>query len=132
MLPTDAKERKGLPMARGALDYFPRALAYLAHVSKIGNDQHNPGQPMHWALDKSTDHADCILRHMAERGTFDVDGVRHSGKMLWRAAANLEIELRAEEGDPEAIRQVREIGTAAHNALLDAILIDRLNGPREK
>lgn len=82
-------------MARGVLDYFPRALMAVANVSFVGNEQHNPGQPMHWAKEKSTDHADCILRHLAERGTIDDDGLRHSAKVAWRALAQLEIELEA-------------------------------------
>jgi hypothetical protein len=118
ILPTDAKSRKAVPMARGALDYFPRALAGVAELSRIGNDQHNPGQPMHWAKDKSTDHADCIMRHLADRGTIDTDKVRHSIKVAWRALAQAEIEILAEEGDPEAIRQVKEFGTEAHKARL--------------
>lgn len=125
MLPTDPKARKDLPMARGVLDYFPRAFAALAGVSLKGNQQHNPGQPMHWAKEKSTDHADCIMRHLSERGTIDTDGERHSAKVLWRAAANLEIELLAEEGDPEAVKQVRALGTVAQNARLDRVLAER-------
>lgn len=97
LLPTDAKERKNTPIATGVLDYFPRALAEVARVSKAGNDQHNPGQPLHWSKGKSTDHADCIARHLIERGTVDpVDGIRHSGKLAWRALAQLEMELEAE------------------------------------
>lgn len=94
-LSTDKKLRKDSPMARGVLDYFPRALMAVANVSFVGNEQHNPGQPMHWAKEKSTDHADCILRHLAERGTIDDDGLRHSAKVAWRALAQLEIELEA-------------------------------------
>lgn len=93
MLPTDAKQRKAMPVCRGALDYFPDAIAYVAYVSKVGNDQHNPGQEMHWAKEKSTDHADCIARHLMERGLVDGDGVRHSGKMAWRALALLQTEI---------------------------------------
>jgi hypothetical protein len=96
-LATDPKARKAAPMDRGLLRYFPKALAYVAEVSRIGNEQHNPGQPMHWAKEKSTDHGDCIVRHQCEAGTFDADKVRHSGKVAWRALAQLEIEL--EEGD---------------------------------
>ena len=40
-----AEERKARPMATGVLDYFPNALMYVAYVSKVGNDQHNPGEP---------------------------------------------------------------------------------------
>lgn len=92
-LPSDTKARKDLPLARGLLDYFPRACAAVAEVSRVGNDQHNPGEPMHWAREKSTDHADCIVRHLIERGTLDDDGLRHTAKVAWRALALLETEL---------------------------------------
>lgn len=98
-LPTDAAERKGVPLATGLLDYFTAALVEIARVSKAGNDQHNPGQPLHWARSKSQDHADCIMRHLSERGTVDTDGMRHSAKMAWRALALLQTELE-EAGVP--------------------------------
>lgn len=98
MLPADAQGRKDTPMATGVLDYFPDALAEVARVSRAGNDQHNPGQPLHWAREKSTDHADCIMRHLSERGTLDTDGQRHSAKVAWRALALLQTELEAEDG----------------------------------
>jgi len=95
-LPVDAEQRKNLPLARGLLDYFPDALAYVAMVSKAGNDQHNPGQDIHWARGKSTDHADCIMRHLIDRGLPDItDGLLHSGKLAWRALALLQMELEA-------------------------------------
>ncbi len=92
-LPTDAKARKDQPIARGLLDYFPLACAAVAELSRIGNEQHNPGQPMHWVREKSTDHADCIVRHLIDRGTVDTDGVRHATKVAWRALALLQTEL---------------------------------------
>ena len=92
-LPHDAKERKNTPLCTGVLDYFPLALAEIARVSVEGNRQHNPGEPLHWAKDKSTDHADCVLRHLVDRGKMDVDNQRHSAKLAWRALALLEIEL---------------------------------------
>jgi hypothetical protein len=75
------------------LDYFPNALAEVAKISKQGNIQHNPGQPLHWTRRKSTDHADTIIRHLMERGSVDVDGTSHSAKMAWRALALLQEEL---------------------------------------
>ena len=92
---SEAERRKAQPLARGCLDYFPDALLAVAALSKIGNDQHNPGEPMHWARKKSTDHADCILRHMVDRGKTDIDGVRHSTKVAWRALAQLQLEIEA-------------------------------------
>lgn len=92
-LPTAKEERKAIPLAEGVLWYFPNALAEIANVSRVGNDQHNPGQPMHHARGKSSDHADCILRHLVDAGKTDTDGLRHSAKMAWRALALLQEEL---------------------------------------
>ena len=94
---TEAQIRKEHPMATGVLDYFPDALWEVAGVSFIGNQQHNPGQPMHWAKEKSTDHADALLRHLKDRGSLDTDGVPHSAKLAWRALALLQIELENAE-----------------------------------
>lgn len=99
-LPNDAAARNEYPMADGLLYYFTAALAEVSRVSKVGNDQHNPGQPMHWARGKSTDHANKILRHLSEAGTIDKDGTRHSAKVAWRALALLQEELEREEGAP--------------------------------
>lgn len=92
-LPTEAAERKKFPVVTGVLDYFPDAIVAVAEVSRVGNDQHNPGQPLHWDKTKSTDHADCVGRHLIDRGTIDVDGIRHSAKMAWRALALLQTEI---------------------------------------
>jgi hypothetical protein len=101
VLPADAKERKKIPIGTGVIDYFPAALAEIAKVSFAGNEQHNPGQELHWARGKSTDQADTIIRHFLERGKIDVDGQRHSAKLAWRALALLQLELE-EEGAPIA------------------------------
>ncbi len=103
VLPTDSAARKKVPLCRGLLDYFPAALAAVAEVSRIGNEKHNPGEPMHHAREKSSDHADCIVRHLTERGGFDEFDlpsgehvrVRHSAEMAWRALALLQEELEA-------------------------------------
>lgn len=92
-LPTDARERKKIPIATGFLDYFPLAVCAVAEVSRVGSKQHHPDEPLHWDKNKSTDEADCLLRHFLERGTFDTDGQRHSAKVAWRAMALLEREL---------------------------------------
>lgn len=102
-LPTDSKARKDTPVVRGFLDYFPAAVAEVARLSKAGNDKHNPGQDMHHARSKSTDHADCIVRHLMDRGTIDPeDGIRHSAKVAWRAMALLQEELEAAGAAPKA------------------------------
>ena len=96
LLPTDAQERKQIPVVSGVLDYFPLAIAEVAKCSKAGNDQHHPGEPLFWDKTKSTDHADCIGRHLIDRGKFDTDGQRHSAKLAWRALALLQLELEEE------------------------------------
>lgn len=115
-LPTTVDARKGMPIATGVLDYFPRAMAAVARCSKAGNDQHNPGQPLHWDKTKSDDHADCLVRHLIDRGTLDSDGVQHSAKVAWRALAILELELelatKENKGDIECRPTVYEDWTA--------------------
>jgi hypothetical protein len=101
ILPESATERKKIPIGTGVLDYFPAALAAVAAVSYAGNEQHNPGQELHWSRGKSGDQADTLIRHFLERGTLDVDGHRHSAKMAWRALAILQLELES-EGAPIA------------------------------
>jgi hypothetical protein len=98
LLPGDSAARKEVPMASGLLDYFPDALAEVARVSFLGSEKHNPGEPTHWARGKSMDHADCIIRHLTERGSRDPAGVRHSAQMAWRALALLQQELEDELG----------------------------------
>jgi hypothetical protein len=93
---TDPKQRKTYPLATGVLDYFPDALAEVAHVSYVGNQQHNPGEPLHWAKEKSTDESDALMRHLIQRGTIDTDGIRHSAKVAWRALALLQREIEGE------------------------------------
>ena len=95
-LPSDAKERKQVPLWSGLVQYFPDALAAVAHLSYVGNEQHNPGQPLHWAREKSADQEDTLLRHLWDKGTVDTDGVRHSTKLAWRALAILQLELEQE------------------------------------
>ena len=99
----DSEARKRQPIAAGVLDYFPAAIAAVAEHSFIGNEKHNPGQALHWSRGKSMDHADCIARHLIERGTFEeieLNGktyrVRHSAALAWRALALLQEELEAE------------------------------------
>lgn len=117
MLPTGAKDRKEYPITSGVLDYFPEAIAAVANVSFIGNKQHNPGEPLHWAREKSMDHEDCIARHLLERGTIDVDGMRHTAKLAWRALALLQLEI---EADTKIAR------TASEQTALDAAFNDNI------
>lgn len=92
LIDADSATRKNFPMARGLIDYFPDALAAVAAHSKKAGDKHHPGEEMHWERGKSQDHADCIVRHLVNRGGFDGDD-RESTALAWRALALLQEEL---------------------------------------
>lgn len=81
--PEDSAARKTYPLYSGVLQYFPAALAAVAHHSYLGNEKHNPGQPLHWARGKSDDHLDAAARHLAEG---DLVG------LAWRALAALQLD----------------------------------------
>jgi Domain of unknown function (DUF5664) len=102
-LPTDPKERKKIPIYSGVLKYFPDAIAAVAAVSFAGNEQHNPGEPLHWARHKSTDQEDTLARHLMEAGSIDSDGHRHSAKAAWRALAILQLEIEAARADEKTV-----------------------------
>lgn len=94
--------RKQRPLWSGVLRYFPDALLEVAHVSYVGNEQHNPGQPLHWDRSKSQDEGDACARHLVDAGKFDTDGTRHSAKAAWRALALLQKELEDEQNQARA------------------------------
>lgn len=111
-LPDDPKERKKIPIYSGVLKYFPDAIAEIAKVSWAGNEQHNPGEPLHWAREKSTDQEDTAVRHLMEAGSIDKDGMRHTAKAAWRVLAMLQLEIEADrkakedlEGQQKAMTQ---------------------------
>jgi len=93
VLPTDAQERKAIPIYSGFVKYFPRGIVAVAELSLKGSDQHHPGQPVHWDRGKSSDELDALMRHMIDDVTgvpVDTDEVLHATKLAWRAMANLE------------------------------------------
>jgi hypothetical protein len=98
-LPTDDKARKALPIFDGCVMYFPDALLAVAEVSRIGNEQHNPGEPLHWARGKSMDQFNTGLRHQMDHRLgqrYDSDGGRHLAKAAWRILAALQLDIEAE------------------------------------
>jgi Domain of unknown function (DUF5664) len=116
---TDYEGRKAIPIFEGVVMYFPKALAAVAEVSHAGNQQHNPGEPLHWARGKSMDQYNTALRHMMDHRmgggrldpqqegqeinngwrmeTRDKDGVRHLAKAAWRILAALQLAIEEEE-----------------------------------
>jgi len=93
MLPTDAKERKAIPVYSGFVKYFPDAMAEVAKVSKRGNDQHNPGKPLHWDRSKSGDELDAMMRHVLDStndGLSIADQIEEAAARSWRSMADLQ------------------------------------------
>ena len=101
---SESARRKRIPVASGCVDYFPDALEAVAFLSWVGNEKHNPGEPLHDARGKSQDDADALVRHLKDRGKFDIveaaDGrrfiVRHSAAVAWRALRLLQREIEAD------------------------------------
>ncbi len=91
-----SEERKQYPLTTGCLDYFRDALLSVSHVSYCGNQKHNPGEPLHWARNKSADELDAIGRHLVERN--DIDDLTKevmAANLAWRALAYLQKVLEA-------------------------------------
>ena len=91
-LPSDAKARKAIPIYSGCIRYFPDALAAVAQLSQEGNEQHNPGTPLHWDRSKSGDELDAMMRHIIEGDWRAV---------AWRALAHLQKYIEAEQEEAE-------------------------------
>lgn len=101
-LPTAAADRKAMPLFKFLTEYFPDAIEELVRLCVQGNVQHNPDrkpEDIVWARDKSTDHLDCLMRHMwdhALESPRDTDGRYHLGKAAWRALAALQLQIEAD------------------------------------
>lgn len=89
---TDA-ERKALPVWTGCIRYFPSALCQVAAWSKLANDQHNPGMPMHWARGKSMDQIDTAMRHLLDADAVEGEEseILHLRAAAWRVLARLQL-----------------------------------------
>lgn len=86
------------PILRGALHYFPRALAAVAEVSAYGAHKYTWGG---WESvpDGINRYGDALGRHVvAEKidGATDPEtGLSHAAQSAWNALARLELILRA-------------------------------------
>ena len=95
---SESAARKQQPVFSGVLAYFPDAIKEVSKHSYLGNSKHNPGQPLHWAKEKSTDHADCVARHLTDIGpNWDEKDPEfdsyHATALAWRALALLQTVL---------------------------------------
>lgn len=89
VLPTNAEERKAIPVYTGFIKYFPLAIAAVAKVSLKGGIQHGQTpQTLHWDRSKSGDELDAMMRHILDEDWEQV---------AWRAMANLQKKLEQEQ-----------------------------------
>ena len=88
--------------------YFPLALLEEVKVAVIGNKQHNPGQKLHWAREKSTDQLNTAMRHLFDyhkaksEGAYgpcprDATGKALLAQAIWRLKAQLQLDREAED-----------------------------------
>ncbi len=91
-LPIDAKARKKVPIYSGFVCYFPDAIALVAAHSFVSNEQHNPGEPLHWNRAVSGDEMDALMRHVTEEaGAKSLDEeITAATAVAWRAMAKLQ------------------------------------------
>ena len=88
-LPTNAEERKAIPVYTGFVKYFPDAMAAVAKVSLKGGIQHGQTpETLHWDRSKSGDELDAMMRHV-------IDG--DWAQVTWRAMANLQKKIEEEQ-----------------------------------
>jgi len=87
VLPEDAVERKQIPVYRGFIKYFPRAIVAVTRMSVEGQQQHNPDGELSWIRSKSADDKDALMRHILDEDW---------EKVAWRAMAILEKKLESQ------------------------------------
>ncbi len=109
-LPTSSKERKEIPIYSGFIKYFPDAMAAVASHSFVSNEQHNPGEPLHWAREKSTDQLDALARHLTElpdaRDLYEE--IELLKAIVWRGCAQLQLKCEALEEPGTALGSCEE------------------------
>lgn len=85
------------PVLRGAFQYFPRAIKYLASISEIGAKKYS-WKGWEKVPDGVNRYGDALARHLlAEEveGPIDSDtGCLHAGQVAWNAMARLELILK--------------------------------------
>lgn len=99
MLPTKYNERKKWQLWTFLTQYFPDAFLAVVDVAIKGNEQHNPGEPLHWAREKSTDQLNTAMRHAWDHSTGvtkDSDNCYHLAKAIWRLSAELQLHIEKE------------------------------------
>jgi len=89
VLPSNAEERKAIPIYTGFINYFPDAIAAVAKISLKGGIQHGQTpETLFWDRSKSGDELDAMMRHLIDKDW---------GQVAWRAMANLQKEIEKQK-----------------------------------
>lgn len=90
------------PIYRGAIAYFPRAIAAVAAISAFGASKY---AWKGWELvdDGFNRYSDGMVRHLSEEGKGEMvdpdSGHLHAGHTAWNALARLELLLKEQEAE---------------------------------
>lgn len=115
----DDKIRKGdWPIWDYMFKYFPLAWLEEVRVAVIGNKQHNAGEPLHWAREKSKDQLNTALRHQFDYAKAKADGATVPrdlkgsavlAQAIWRLKAQLQLDLEAEAKNETAAARIEQV-----------------------
>lgn len=109
-LPKGYDARKAIPLFDFLTKYFPLALVEVTKIAVAGNEQHNPGEPLHWARGKSMDQLNTAMRHIFDHGMGNVYDTEppevetkiggptmHLAKAAWRLLAEIQLICEARD-----------------------------------
>lgn len=99
----DSQRRKDQPVFAGFLQYMPAAIRLASELSRIGNEKHNPGEPMYHNRSKSSDNGEALVRHQMDVGQIDPDtDLDYAVHVFWRAGIQLQVLCETKYGWPKA------------------------------
>lgn len=126
-LPTDPEERKQLQLYTFMFGYFPDAWLEVVRIARLGNEQHNPGEPLHWARGKSTDQMNAAFNHVFDYGSgarVDSDGGYHLAKAIWRLMAQLQLDVERDKVDQTVHWTPKPVGYGLQKLKLEPSVLD--------
>ncbi len=91
-----------VPVARGALHYFPLALTAVARVSTVGARKY-AWDGWRTVPDGARRYTDALVRHLIAEAESPIDeetGCLHAAQVAWNALARLELSLLAARENP--------------------------------
>ena len=86
-------------VVRGFFEYFPNAIAEVAHVSEFGAIKYDWGN-WQFVNDGVNRYTEALGRHLLSEEAIDAEsGLQHAAHAAWNAMARLELILREMKND---------------------------------